>query len=349
MKTYLSLRLKRISFLVNIKAALIITGFSAALIALFLLSAGMGDLFINPFRVINILAGHGLEFERLVVTSFRLPRIIVAICAGICLAIAGAILQGLVRNPLASPDLIGLTGGASVGVVLFLTLFSDKSNSLTVSINWMPVSAFLGALAVALLLYVFAWKNGVSPITLVLIGIGLTALTKAMTTLFMIMGPIYRASQANIWITGTVYGSNWASVSVLVPVTIGLVIITILMIRNLNVQELGEEIATNVGSRVQKNRLALLLMSTALTGSAVAFAGGISFVGLLAPHIARKLVGSSFGALIPLSALIGAILITAADLIGRTFFLPIEVPAGVFTAAIGAPYFIYLLYKQRNV
>jgi iron complex transport system permease protein len=146
-----------------------------------------------------------------------------------------------------------------------------------------------------------------------------------------------------------VYGSNWASVSVLVPVTIGLVIITILMIRNLNVQELGEEIATNVGSRVQKNRLALLLMSTALTGSAVAFAGGISFVGLLAPHIARKLVGSSFGALIPLSALIGAILITAADLIGRTFFLPIEVPAGVFTAAIGAPYFIYLLYKQRNV
>ncbi len=349
MKKYQPIRLKNFSFLLNIKATAIISICTLLLCALFLLSAGMGELFIGPFKIIGILFGQGLEFEKLVVTSFRLPRILVAICAGICLAAAGAILQGLVRNPLASPDLIGLTGGASVGVVLFLALFSDEKNSLTVSIHWLPLSAFLGALIVAILLYIFAWRNGVSPITLVLIGIGLTALTKAMTTLFMIMGPIYQASQANIWITGSVYGSNWANVYTIAPITAVLMILALIMVRNLNIQELGEEVATNVGSHVQKNRLMLLVMSTALTGTAVAFAGGISFVGLLAPHIARRLVGSSFGALLPLSALIGAILIVAADLVGRTFFLPLEIPAGVFTAAIGAPYFIYLLYKQRNV
>jgi iron complex transport system permease protein len=117
----------------------------------------------------------------------------------------------------------------------------------------------------------------------------------------------------------------------------------------INIQEFGEDVATSVGNRVQLSRFFLLLVSTALTGSAVAFGGGISFVGLLAPHIARRLVGSSFGALIPLSAFIGAILVLISDTIGRVVFLPLEIPAGVFTAAVGAPYFIFLLYKQRNV
>ncbi|MBM7704560.1 FecCD family ABC transporter permease [Metabacillus iocasae] len=348
MRKHKAIRVGRISFLINISATIIMSTLLVLLLGLFLLSAGMGELFIGPLNIIQIIFGQGSEFEQLIVTSFRLPRIIIAILAGICLAVAGAILQGLVRNPLASPDLIGLTGGASVAVVLFLTLFSDENHSLTVSIHWLPLSAFIGASVVALLLYVLAWKGGVSPITLILVGIGLTALTKSLTTLFMIMGPIYQASQANIWITGSVYGSNWKNVYTLLPVTCLLVVISFIMVRHVNIQELGEDMAKNVGHHVQKSRLSLLLISTALTGSAVAFAGGISFVGLLAPHIARRLVGSSFGSLLPVSALIGAILVLVADLIGRTMFLPIEVPAGVFTAAIGAPYFIYLLYKQRN-
>lgn len=121
-----------------------------------------------------------------------------------------------------------------------------------------------------------------------------------------------------------------------------------MMTRHLNIQELGEDIALGLGTKIERQRLGLLLLSTALIGSAVAFAGGIGFVGLMAPHIARKLVGSSFGNLLPLSAIIGAILVLLADTIGRTLFLPIEVPAGVFTATIGAPYFIYLLYRHRN-
>src|SRR5690606_13965038 len=298
--------------------------------------------------VVMTLFGYCTRMEQLVVTSFRLPRIIIAFLVGMALAAAGSILQGMIRNPLASPDILGITGGASVAVVAFLAVFSNSSNALTVSVKWMPVAAFLGATVIAFLVYILAWKNGVTPIRLVLIGIGVSALTQALTTTFMVMGPIYQASQANIWITGTVNGSTWANVHILSPVVLILLILCIMLARNLNIQELGEELATGVGSAVQKQRFILLLAATALTGSAVAFAGGIGFVGLMAPHMARRLVGSAFGALLPTAALLGGILVMLADLIGRTVFSPIEVPAGVFTAAIGAPYFIYLLYKSRN-
>ncbi|MFS0822101.1 FecCD family ABC transporter permease [Bacillus sp. 1P02SD] len=338
----------KISFLIDNKALVTFFILIAVAVILFLVSTGLGQMKIDPITVVKTLFGYGTRMEQLVVTSFRLPRIIIAFLVGMALAVAGSILQGIIRNPLASPDILGITGGASVVVVAFLAYFSNSSNALTVSIKWMPVAAFVGATIVAFLVYVLAWKNGVSPIRLVLIGIGVSALTQALTTTFMVMGPIYQASQANIWITGTVNGSTWANVQILSPVVIILVIICMMLSRNLNIQELGEELATGVGSDVQKQRFLLLLVSTALTGSAVAFAGGIGFVGLMAPHMARRLVGSAFGALLPTAALLGGILVMLADLIGRTVFSPTEVPAGVFTAAIGAPYFIYLLYKSRN-
>ncbi|KMY53280.1 iron ABC transporter permease [Bacillus sp. FJAT-27231] len=350
MKKYLSLRLGKgtVSFLLDRKAIWINAAFIFLLLSVFLIGTGMGEQFLYPWRVLTILLGQGDAFEQLIVNSFRMPRILIALLVGMSLAAAGTILQAVVRNPLASPDIIGVTGGASVAVVLFLVVFTDRSNALTVSIHWLPLSAFIGASIVTLLLYLLAWKDGLSPIRLVLIGVGMWALMKSLTTLFMILGPIHQASQANVWITGSVYGSSWKNVWTLAPITVTLLIVVLVMIRHINIQELGEGIATGVGSPVQKQRFLLLLISSALTGSAVAFGGGIGFVGLMAPHIARRLVGSSFGALLPLSAIIGAILVVTADSIGRTFFLPVEVPAGVFTAALGAPYFIYLLYRQRN-
>lgn len=338
----------RASFLVDKKGAAIIVILLAAAIALFIVSTGLGEMKISPVSVVQVLFGGGSEMDRLVVQSFRLPRIIVALLVGMGLAVAGGILQGMIRNPLASPDILGITGGAAVAVVGFLAIFSDENNALTVSIKWMPVAAFIGAGIIALLVYFLAWKNGVSPIRLVLIGIGISALMQAFTTLMMIMGPIYRASQANIWITGTVHGSTWNNVITLAPWVMILLAIAFVLARNVNIQELGDEVATSVGGNVQRQRFILLMISTALIGSSVAFAGGIGFVGLMAPHMARRLVGSAFGALLPVSALIGGILVMAADLIGRTLFSPLEVPAGVFTASIGAPYFIYLLYKTRN-
>jgi iron complex transport system permease protein len=338
----------KVSFLIDQHAVKVFAGLAIGAAALFLISAGMGEMKISPLTVLQIFFGGGTDMERLVVQSFRLPRIIVALMVGMALAVAGGILQGMIRNPLASPDILGITGGAAVAVVGFLAIFSDENNALTVSIKWLPAAAFFGAAIIALLVYFLSWKDGVSPVRLVLIGIGLSTLMQALTTLMMILGPIYRASQANIWITGTVHGSNWSNVFVLAPLTIFLVVLSIMLARTVNIQELGDDIAKGAGSNVQRQRFILLMISTALIGCSVAFAGGIGFVGLMAPHMARRLVGSAFGALLPVSALIGGILVMLADLIGRTMFSPLEVPAGVFTASIGAPYFIYLLYKTRN-
>lgn len=350
MSKYKNIRIlkDRASFLLDKRAVsvffvlLVLVGF------VFVISTGLGDMKISPLNVIKVFFGSGTEMERLVIQSFRLPRILIALIVGMSLAVAGGILQGIIRNPLASPDILGITGGAGVAVVSFLAFFSDKNNALTVSIQWMPLAAFIGAAIVAILVYFLSWKNGVTPIRLVLIGIGISALMQALTTIMMISGPIYRASQANMWITGTVYGSNWTNVMTLAPWAVIFLLLSFAMARNINIQELGDEIATGIGGSVGKQRFLLLMISTALIGSSVAFAGGIGFVGLMAPHMARRLVGSDFGALLPVSALIGAILVMLADLVGRMILAPIEIPAGVFTAGIGAPYFIYLLFKTRN-
>mgnify|MGYP005831221541 CR=1 FL=1 len=350
MKRYIAKRFlkEKFSFLLDMTAVKKILILLAVTALIFILSTGLGDMNIKPWTVLAVFFGGGEELEQLVVKSFRLPRIIIALLAGMSLAIAGALLQGMVRNPLASPDIIGITGGAGAAVVGFLAVFSDENNALTVSIQWLPLAAFAGAAVVAFLVYFLAWKNGVSPVRLVLIGIGVSALMQAIITMLMILGPIFRASQANIWITGTVNASNWTDVYILLPWTLILITIAFVLARNVNIQELGEEIATGVGSHIQRQRIILLTLATGLVGGAVAFAGGIGFVGLMAPHMARRLVGSSFGALLPVAALLGGTLVMVADLIGRTMFLPLEVPAGVFTAAIGAPYFIYLLFKTNN-
>lgn len=317
-------------------------------IIVMILSAGSGEFPLSPGNVVSALFGFGDEFNQTILVDFRLPRIVLALFVGMALAVSGAILQGITKNPLASPDLIGVTAGASFAVVLFLTLFSDENNSLTVSIQWLPLFAFSGAALTALIVFSLSWKNGIAPFRLLLIGIAVAAFMQAGTTIWILMGPIYQASQATIWTTGSIYGANWSQVYVIMPWTIVLISISILLRRQMNILELGDDIATGVGSRVQRNRVLLLLVSTGLTGIAVAFAGGIGFIGLLAPHIARRIVGPKFQSMVLFSAGIGALLVLIADWIGRVAFAPIEVPAGVWTAAVGAPYFIFLLITQRK-
>ncbi|WP_088009082.1 FecCD family ABC transporter permease [Indiicoccus explosivorum] len=349
MSRHVVIRAGKASFLMNKKSIWILTGLTLLTVALIIVSLGIGQLAISPVNVVQAVFGAGTDMENLVVRSFRMPRILLAVFAGAGLAMSGAILQGIIRNPLASPDIIGITAGASFTTVAFLALFSDRSNTLTVSIHWMPLASFIGAVAMGFLVYFLSWKRGgIAPVRLVLIGVGLSAAMQAMTTMMMVLGPIFTASRANVWITGSVNGTNWTEVLTVIPWIFGLTAILFFYARRLNVQELGEDLAVNAGALVQKDRFVLLFLSSALAGGAVAFAGGIGFVGLMAPHIARQLVGSSFGALIPVSALIGGMIVLVADLIARTAFAPLEIPAGVFTAAIGAPYFIYLLYRSRN-
>ncbi|MEB2301247.1 iron ABC transporter permease [Lysinibacillus xylanilyticus] len=336
----------KISFLLDVIASKKLTFISIITLAVFFFSASFGDSFINPFTVIQTLFGNGSEFDQLIIVDFRMPRIFLAAFAGMALAVAGAILQGIIKNPLASPDIIGISAGGGAAVVGFLAIFSDSNHSLTVSIEWLPLAGFMGATIVGLIVYVFAWKDGVTPARLVLIGIGVSAFMQAITTMLMIIGPIYQASEANKWITGSVKSADWNQVQIVVPLILGLLLITFFITRQLNVQELGDDTAASLGQSVQKARLFLIILSSSLVASAIAFAGAIGFVGLMAPHIARRIVGPSFGVLIPTSAAIGSLLVMVADIVGRTAFSPLEVPAGVFTAAIGAPYFIYLLFRN---
>jgi len=341
MKKYGTLRSSRFSFLVDRKAVRMTILLTIVMIAVIIFSIGSGEMKIPPMNVVLSLFGAGNPAETLVIQNFRLPRILLAMLVGMALAVSGAILQGIIRNPLASPDVIGITGGASVAAVAFLTYVEG------VSIHWLPPIAFVGAVLLTVVLYALAWKNGLAPLRLVLIGVGLGAAMTALTTLFIVTSPLL-TNKAMIWLTGSVYGASWANVYTLLPWVLVLLPVSFVLARHVNVQQLGDEVATSVGGRVQVQRIVLLGICVALAGAAVAVGGAIGFVGLLAPHIARQLVGPSFGGVLPVSALVGGLVVLLADLIGRTAFAPLDLPVGIFTAGIGAPFFIYLLYRNRN-
>ncbi|MZQ82557.1 iron chelate uptake ABC transporter family permease subunit [Paenibacillus sp. 5J-6] len=345
MKLYNTIRFKggAISLLVHRKSLRIMFMLTIACIVIAIVSTGLGEMVISPLNVVRSLFGMGAEDHTMVIQKIRLPRIIVALLVGASLAAAGAILQGIIRNPLASPDIMGVTGGASVGAVTFLTYFLG-----VFSIRWLPVAAMLGAAIVSIILYSLAWKKGITPVRLVLVGVGMAALMSAATTMMLVFSPTNDPAQVYLWLTGSVYASNWENVLTVLPWTVLLLPLAFIMARHINIGQLGDDLAASAGSAVERNRLILLLISVALAGSAVSVAGGVGFVGLIAPHMARKLVGSSFENVLPVAALLGGMVVMLADLVGRTLFLPLDVPVGVFTSAIGAPFFIYLLYTKRN-
>jgi iron complex transport system permease protein len=309
-----------------------------------ILSTSLGEMVLTPMEVIRGALGIGEADHTMVIRELRLPRIVVALLAGASLAAAGAVLQGVVHNPMASPDMLGVTGGASVAAVIFLTYFSDS-----ISIRWLPVAAMIGAILVSVILYILAWKKGISPFRLILVGIGMASLMSAMTTMMIIFSPKNDPGQAYLWLTGSVYGSNWENVLTILPWTITLLPLAYGFSRQIDIGKLGDDIAIGVGSKVQRNRVILLGISVALAGSAVSVAGGVGFIGLVAPHMASKLVGANFRNLLPTSALLGGIIVMLADLVGRTILLPLDIPVGIVTSAIGAPFFIYLLFTRRDV
>ncbi|WP_366290712.1 iron ABC transporter permease [Paenibacillus sp. AN1007] len=307
------------------------------------IGTSLGSDFISPLDVVRTIFGLNTGEHDFVVLTLRLPRVLLSLLVGAALGMSGALLQGIIRNPLASPDVIGITGGAAAAAVGFVTLLGG-----TVSIKLLPLFAVLGAMVTAFIIYILAWKKGISPIRLVLIGIGVSAVTGAGTTFMLILSPFYTASQAYIWLTGSIYGAAWTDIQTILPVIVIVVPIALWFARSLNAQEFGDDLAAGLGVTVQRHRTVLLLCSVLLAGTAVSAAGTIGFVGLIAPHIARKLVGRMFGSLLLVSGFVGALLVCAADLAARTAFLPLDVPAGVFTAGIGAPFFLYLLFKNRN-
>lgn len=294
-------------------------------------------------EVLGTLFGPRQSELALIILEIRLPRVTMAILVGSALGSAGLILQGLVRNPLASPDVIGITSGASAAAVLFLWLGGVTGTSLLLA----PV-AMGGAFTVALCLTALAWHQGISPARLVLVGVGLAAALTAVTTLLLVLSPDSTAMNAYIWLTGSLYASQWHDVTALAPWLAVCWPLALVKLRHLDAQSMGEDMALGLGSALQGHRLLFLVLAVALAGSAVAYAGAVGFIGLIAPHMARRLVTSGHTGLLPIAALIGALILLYADWIGRVAFIPRDLPAGIFVAGIGAPFFVYLLYRLRR-
>lgn len=310
-----------------------------------LLQIMLGEYPISPRDAMLTVLGMAGEADSrydLVVNRFRLPRALVAFLAGAGLALSGVIMQGITRNPLASPGVLGLNAGAAMAAVSAIILVPAFPAAL------LPFAAFGGALLAASITYTLAWRRGLSSVRLVLIGVAVAASAGAFVSFLLTFSDIHDAKRAVVWMAGSVYGRSWEHFWPLLPWLVLLFPLMMRLARQLDVLQLGDELAIGVGSSLERTRAVLLLISVALAGSAVAMAGTIGFVGLMAPHLARYLVGATSRRVIPTAALLGGLIVNLADLLGRTAVAPIEVPCGIIIALIGAPYMIYLLYRRRN-
>jgi len=278
-----------------------------------------------------------------VVWELRLPRILLAMTAGAAMALAGLLLQSLTRNPLAAPGLVGVESGASVTMLLILVVWPDL-----LPLSLYPLAALAGGLAVAVFVVGLSWRRGISPLRLILVGVGLTAMLSAVADLLITYGNIDRVESALMWLGGSLHRADWAHVY---SMGLWLLLAGVPLLfchRPLNLLQLGEAVALSRGLNVPALVGGLLLCSVTLTAAAVANVGTMTFVGLIAPHLARQLCGDRHGALIPFSAMAGALLVMLGDTLGRGLFAPLQLPAGLVVAIIGAPYLILLLARQRN-
>ncbi|ACZ42918.1 transport system permease protein [Thermobaculum terrenum ATCC BAA-798] len=333
-----------VSFRLDRRVPFVLLALAGLTCAGLVLSIGVGEYNISPLDVVRAILGMqtGDPQHPFVVNTLRLPRALVALMVGFALGVAGAIMQGITRNPLASPELTGVVAGASLAAVTLIVLVPSASISL------LPPAALVGAAVVAAGVYVLAWKGGDSPIRLVLVGVGLTSVLGALTTLMVTFGDINQVSQALVWLTGSVHGRSWEEVRAMLPWLLLLLPAAQLMATRIDLLALGEEVARGLGSRVGLDRAILIALAAALTAASVAVAGAVGFVGLMAPHIARRLVGNGHQGLLPAAGLAGGLVMVLADLVGKTVFAPIEIPVGVVTAAVGSPFLLYLLYRTAR-
>ncbi|MBW4490694.1 MAG: iron ABC transporter permease [Trichocoleus desertorum ATA4-8-CV12] len=333
-----------LSFKINRRAPLVLLGLAVAALLVMIWSVGYGEYPISPLDVIKTILGLPTTNpdDAFVINTLRLPRVIVAFLVGAGLAIAGTILQGLTRNPLASPEIVGVQAGAGLAAVSLIVLFPSLPAFV------LPIAAFAGAFIAALLVYGLAWERGSAPIRLILVGVGVGAIASALSSLLITFGNIEDVSQALVWLAGSVYGRTWEHVQALLPWLGVFIPLSLLCARDLNTLNLGDEVARGLGVPIEWQRGLLLITCVALSGASVATAGTIGFVGLMSPHLARQLVGPAHEGLLPTAALVGGLTVALADFLGRSLFAPIELPCGVITAVVGAPYFLYLLYRNRN-
>lgn len=307
-----------------------------ALAGLSVLSLQMGVIAV-PWRALLSDWQTGREYH-FVLTSYRLPRLLLALLVGAALAVAGALVQGIVRNPLASPDILGVNHAASLASVGALLLLPS------LPVIALPLLAFAGGMAGLILLRILA--NTSQPMKLALTGVALSACWASLTDYLMLSHP-QDVNSALLWLTGSLWGRDWSFVKIAAPLLILFLPLSLRFCRDLDLLALGDARATTLGVSVPRIRLQALLLAVAMTSTGVAVCGPISFIGLVVPHMVRSITGGRHRWLLPVSAMTGALLLVVADLLARIVHPPLELPAGVLTAIIGAPWFVWLLVRMR--
>jgi len=320
----------------GVRVGLVLT---LAVMAAFAVHVSVGDFPIPLRDVVPAIFGSGDDGTVFVAHELRLPRALVALLVGAAFGISGSILQAVARNPLASPDILGIMAGASAAAVFAITVGDAGFVGIA-------VAALLGALGIAVAIYVLAYRQGVSSYRFVLVGIGLGGAATAITSYLVAEAALFEAAEAVVWLTGSLNAAGWETVLPLAVVLAVLVPASLALVHRLRALQLGDELAAGLGVRVETSRLLLLLVAVGLAGVGTAAAGPVAFVAFLAPPIARRLVGSPL-TVVP-AALTGALLVLAADVAGRRLFAPTEIPVGIFTGLCGAPYFLYLLARANR-
>lgn len=309
--------------------ALALAGFSV-------LSLQMGVIAV-PWRALLTDWQTGREYHY-VLTAYRLPRLLLALLVGAALAVAGVLVQGIVRNPLASPDILGVNHAASLASVGTLLLLPS------LPVIALPLLAFAGGMVGMILLRMLA--NTSQPMKLALTGVALSACWASLTDYLMLSRP-QDVNSALLWLTGSLWGRDWSFVKIAAPLLMLFLPLSLRFCRDLDLLALGDARATTLGVSVPRIRFQALLLAVAMTSTGVAVCGPISFIGLVVPHMVRTITGGRHRWLLPVSAMTGALLLVAADLLARIIHPPLELPAGVLTAIIGAPWFVWLLVRMR--
>ena len=323
------------------------------LIALLIVSFGCilcwGSYKVTPLEVLNTLIGKGTKLQNTAILTIRLPRLLVGMFVAIALSTAGSILQTITKNDLADTGIIGINAGASVAAVLFITYSTGAyySELGQLSIFVLPFMAIVGAGITSLVIYMMSSRGGIRPKRLLLIGIGLNAALNAFITFFTFRGGVGDYNRVLVWTSGSLWGSGWSYAKVIIPIVAIMFIIVLLNHKKLDVLNLSDELAISLGLNIEKERKKFLSYAVILAGTATAFAGNIGFLGLISPHIAKKLVGPYHKNFMVISAMISVIIILVADAVSRNLFSPIEIPVGITVSIFGVPYFIYLMMKEK--
>lgn len=330
-----------VSVRVRTRVVVVVVAAIAALVGAALYVMTLGDFPLSISQVYAALFTQTDEFTRFIVVSLRLSRVVAAALAGAALGTAGAIFQGVARNPLVAPDIIGVNNGAALVAVTLIVIVGAPF-----SVVW--IGALAGGLVAGAVVYTLSLKRGLSRYRMVLVGVGVNAICVAGIGYVLTRGEIDVVQQAVTWQIGSLFGVGWESlpplavaIAVLLPVAFG-------MSGRLAMLQLGDEAALALGIRVERDRLILLATAVGLAAAAVAVAGPIGFVAFVSPHIARILCRGSGPGIVPASAAIGTVMVLVADALGQRLFAPIQLPVGVFTSIIGAPYFLLLLYRSNR-